>query len=285
MVYSFDMAKADDYEFTVRAQTGSWFQHRTSDFHAYPFGVHGYYEWRNWAVALALCRPGHTVVEIGSNIGTETVGFADIVGPTGRVLAFEPFPSHLTALRRLIKLNPQHRIEVFPAAAGDRCATLKFVKPPARRSSGIGHLLGAGETPQHTIEVDCVTLDSVAAKLGRTQVLYIDAEGAETSILRGGRQWIADTRPFIVLEASPKLLVRAGSSLIELHALLKGWGYDTRAIELLGLGRVDQVNQPRSKNWVCFPSGQGGLAAVVAACMRQCALLPCIAGLNPLSRQ
>jgi hypothetical protein len=82
-LYPAARALQDDHAFAVRAQTGSVLRCRTSDKHAYAFGVHGYNDWRLWAIALATCARGDTIVEIGANVGTETVGFSDIVGPAG----------------------------------------------------------------------------------------------------------------------------------------------------------------------------------------------------------
>src|SRR5688572_28766782 len=86
----FDRAIPDAGEFVVKAQTGSPFPGRTDVLLGLRFTLHGYFDWRCWAVAIAVTRPGDTIIEVGANIGTETVGFADIVGPSGRVMAFEP---------------------------------------------------------------------------------------------------------------------------------------------------------------------------------------------------
>ena len=44
-------------------------------------------------------RPGATVVDIGANIGAFAVMAASIVGPRGRVIAFEPIPETFERLR------------------------------------------------------------------------------------------------------------------------------------------------------------------------------------------
>mgnify|MGYP001460480885 CR=1 FL=1 len=70
------------------------------------------------AIALALVSKGESIIEVGANIGTETVYYSDIVGSHGNVYAFEPFPpnfkptmdvvevySHCAILVALVKLN------------------------------------------------------------------------------------------------------------------------------------------------------------------------------------
>lgn len=59
-------------------------------FHFYPFIFHGFYDWRNIAVCSAVCGAGSSIIEVGGNVGTETVCFADIVGREGHVVALEP---------------------------------------------------------------------------------------------------------------------------------------------------------------------------------------------------
>src|SRR5690606_10295851 len=104
-IYPISVAYSDDYQFSVQSLTGSMFESRTSEYHGYKFAVHGYLYWRAWAIALAICEPGDTIIEIGANIGTETVGFADIVGGEGRVFAFEPFPDNVQSLKHLAELH------------------------------------------------------------------------------------------------------------------------------------------------------------------------------------
>src|SRR4051795_3060909 len=102
LLYPYERAQRDSCTFEIEAKTGSTFRGNTADFHAYPFAVSACGEWRNWAVALALCGPGDLIVEVGANVGTETVGFSDIVGAGGRVMAFEPSPPNLEALGAVV---------------------------------------------------------------------------------------------------------------------------------------------------------------------------------------
>jgi len=276
---------ADDLPFTVRARTGSTFAGRTSDFQGHPFAVHGYYEWRNWAVAAAVCAPGDTIVEIGANVGTETIGFRDIVGSTGRVVAFEPVPGNVEALRHLAALNHWDNVRVMAHALGDADADLAFALPPHKHASGVGHLVTAKDAGvAGIITVPCRRLDSLIDDVGPSAAVFCDAEGAEPSILRGAHQYLTRYRPVIVLEASPKHLRRAGSSLAELHATLAAGGYRPFAIRRFGLEAIADLADPATSNWCCLPAGADGLAARCSSAIARCGLMPCVRGLNPLYR-
>ena len=43
-----------------------------------------------------MTNNGDVILEVGANVGTETVSYADIVGPDGIVHAFEPVPSNVS---------------------------------------------------------------------------------------------------------------------------------------------------------------------------------------------
>jgi FkbM family methyltransferase len=287
-VYPEGAALRDDCHFVVRGVTGSPMKGHTGDYHAYRFGVHGYFEWRSLAIARALCEPGDVVLDVGANIGTESIGYADIVGPSGRVFAFEPLPTNLAVLAESARLHPFGNVTVLPVAVGERCETLRFTPPAVASDSGVGHLAAAGEDVAATIEVECVTLDSMADRLGPARAIFMDVEGAEMLALRGGRNYIAAQRPAIVLEADERWLARAGSSPSALAAELAGQSYRIFRISRLGLAPVDPEelgtqDAARWTNWLCLHEAEVWRAEGVRKLLRRCGLLPCIAGLNPLS--
>lgn len=193
LIYPRRIGSRDRYTFSVRAQTGSAFVGVTGDFHAHRFAAHGYSEWRLWAVATALCSPGDVIVEIGANVGTETVGYSDIVGSSGRVVAFEPMPANLLALERLARLAQSQNIELIPFALSDHTGLARFAVPPPEESAGTGHILGPKERETEVeyygrnvaatvITVECRTLDAFLDNLDRVALIVCDAEGSELAI-------------------------------------------------------------------------------------------------------
>src|SRR5260221_10724280 len=61
-------------------------------------------------------KPGSTVVDIGANVGAFSILAASIVGPRGRVLAFEPINKTFERLRKNVALNGLKNVECHRAA-------------------------------------------------------------------------------------------------------------------------------------------------------------------------
>src|SRR5258708_9815055 len=52
-----------------------------------------------------LCKPGMTILDIGANVGGHTFRMAQLVGPTGCIIAFEPMPWANRRIRKNLSLN------------------------------------------------------------------------------------------------------------------------------------------------------------------------------------
>src|SRR3984893_15716811 len=73
------------------------------------------YERQTRAALRKLVSPGSLVLDIGANIGAHTLPLAQLVGPNGRVMAFEPTDFAFRKLSRNLGLNPSlaARVEAY----------------------------------------------------------------------------------------------------------------------------------------------------------------------------
>ena len=284
IVYPWNTALRHSADYVVRCQTGSLFKANTGDFTCYPMSVHGYNTFRNWAIALAVVRPGDTIIEVGANTGTETMGFSDFVGPSGKVIAFEPLPRNLKMLDVNLRLNKTRNVTVLPLALGNKQGTAEFHLPTST-NSGIGYLKpGGGSGDAITVEVE--TLDNLADRIGPSKLMAMDAEGAELLVLQGGRKYVSRHKPIVILEAQKVLLDRLGLSLAALRDELTGLGYELFLIERWGLKRLSPTVplEQYQGDWLCVPGGGGGAVEAIRSSLWKCALMPCIPGFNPMTR-
>jgi FkbM family methyltransferase len=280
-IYSWRRAQLERQVFERRGLTGGTVRGCMADEYGYHFSLLGHYEWKLWAIARAVCVAGDTIVEVGANIGTETLGFADIVGPTGRVVAFEPLPANLVHLTANVAAY-NGRIVVVPAAVSDRQGTMRFSPPETADNSGTAHIRWEGEASDPLdVSVAVTTLDT-ALDDRRARLVTMDIEGAEVRALRGGERWIRRFRPVLVVEAHEENLGPAGTSRAEMHDLLRSIGYRVRSVETRGLRPPKIDPTARQWNWVAVPENEPALESRITRMILRAGLLPPIRGVNPI---
>ena len=78
-------------------------------------------------MALARVAPGDVFFDLGAYVGPFTLLAARLVGPEGRVVAFEPDPRARAVLERNLAANGVANVTVVPCAVGDRHGKVRFV--------------------------------------------------------------------------------------------------------------------------------------------------------------
>ncbi|MBE3602072.1 FkbM family methyltransferase [bacterium] len=149
-----------------------------------------------------LLKPGMTFFDVGANVGFFSVIAARLVGPGGRVVAFEPLPSNARALAHNARLNGFRNVAVRQealAATNGEAAFLLSAEPTW------GKLSDAGKPPdQHDGETTVAVrrLDGVIERdrLPVPDVMKIDVEGAEVDLLAGAERTLRERRPVILME-------------------------------------------------------------------------------------
>lgn len=182
------------------------------------------------ALLAQTLAPGDVYYDIGANVGFFAVLGANLVGPTGRVYAFEPFPQSVAAVRRNAALNDFEQIEVIEAAVSDRGGRGSFVLNGTAvefrlESSAIAKSDDAGER----INVEVVAVDELiaAGRLRPPRFVMIDVEGSEIDVLRGMANTLRTHRPTILCEVH-----WLGKSFLEIcEQLIVPAGYDVRRLD------------------------------------------------------
>ncbi len=172
--------------------------------------VLGAYEPSTLRAYSSVIRPADVVFDIGANIGAHTLHFARLVGPTGRVFAFEPTDYAAAKIRLNLAINPElgrrvdfqqrflvaDKAEVLPSSVAARW-------PVAHDHSDLNaDHLGKPETLANALPV---TADDFceAENLRRIDFVKIDVDGHEYPVLRGFRRSLERFRPAILMELAP----------------------------------------------------------------------------------
>lgn len=152
-------------------------------------------------------QPGGWFLDIGANIGTQTI-YALLSGKFRGVVAIEPEPRNLALLRRNIELNGfTSRVRVIEAAASSYSGTADLMRDAENfgaHSIEPGHHVRRADT----IAVRTRTVDDILASLDIAPtdigMALIDVEGHEFEVLKGMSGLRAHGVP-IVAEITGKL--------------------------------------------------------------------------------
>jgi FkbM family methyltransferase len=250
----------------IRTRAGMTMELCLSDWvdqHLYAIGQ---YEADTVSVVSRLLGPGKTAVDVGANVGFFSLLFGQLVGPAGRVIAFEPQPGVIDRLLRNVRLNPDLPITVDNRAVSDRHGSIEFYCGEATHS-GVASLRARADA-MATARVTTVPLDDVFGTHEAVDFIKIDVEGAECHAIRGMRRIIQTWSPDVVVEVSDAFLKEMGGSARELCEIMWGHGYRMYRIGWDGLFPLKQWTEglPRQFN-ALFTKKDGEALGITGDCL------------------
>ena len=189
----------------------------------------GSYEWDKRVAFEHVVGDGGVVFDIGAHVGFYTLLASVLVGPSGKVIAFEPVPRNVCYLQAHLRLNHVSNGEVIEAAVSDRPGVASFAQGP---SSSTGHLAPGGLLCVKTVSLDQLVAEREAPP---PTCMKIDVEGGEARVLRGGSFVLSTFRPTVFLATHGSEVHR------ECCRLLRSVGYELKPIDGRSLEETDEI--------------------------------------------
>lgn len=157
-----------------------------------------------------IVQPGWICADLGANIGFFTLLLARLVGPTGRVIAFEAHPSNAELVSRNVRNNGySSRAKVENIAVSDGSKE-KVELYPGRKNESTGewsmgewNIVGCdvlGQAKEPAMVVAACSLDNYFPPGSRLDLVKMDIEGAEALALVGMRRILREARPILLIE-------------------------------------------------------------------------------------
>ena len=162
----------------------------------------GSYEADHLTALPKLIQPGMTVYDIGANAGFYTLALSRLVGPGGRVIAFEPEATNVHFLRRHVKLNKMENVTIVQAAVVAGSGMVPFEGSAAQGSI----------SQQGSYLVPSISLDEFNGP--PPSFIKMDIEGAEVLALRGAERVLKQTHPSLFLATHSEELKRESKSIL-----------------------------------------------------------------------
>lgn len=183
-------------------------------------------------IVQKILEPGDVFVDVGANVGYFTMLGSALVGPEGKVFAFEPDPKNIARIRHHCENNRVDNVEIISRPASDSVAEVNFWFN--KSSSGGNALWNPGEyfgDPQfndgYSVMKSTTLADEFSTKgLTNVKLVKIDTEGAEHAILRGTEGWLKNQSiPYIIAEMNTFGLQKLGTSVDSFIDFMYSNGY------------------------------------------------------------
>jgi len=198
------------------------------------FGTHmltgGFWEmWLTIFIARTI-KEGMFVLDVGANFGYYTVLMADLIGPSGKIIAFEPNPIAAASAEASLRVNGfEARGTVMRSAVSDNAHSVAFAIPHHEPKNARIVPAGYASAGEDVIQVPAVVIDEICRNERKVDFIKIDAEGGEYTIFQGMQEIIRRDRPMIILEFNA---VRPGADalldlILQTYPSLKYLGYDS----------------------------------------------------------
>jgi FkbM family methyltransferase len=185
-------------------------------------------------VTRSILAAGDTVIDVGANVGFHTLQWSKRVGPSGRVLAFEPVPPNMAALRRNLALNPALKAETYDLALGHEPAQLQLNHDRFGWTSG-GYSFAHAHESGYLVKQVALDhfLEASERPIVNLSLIKVDVEGFEAKVLSGALETVRHHRPYIVVEWHLAFGNSASEALrsVVLDELVGRLGYSVRRIE------------------------------------------------------
>jgi FkbM family methyltransferase len=187
-------------------------------------------------------RPGATVVDVGANIGYNTLYAAYCAGPTGQVYAIEPAQDNLTILYANLFANSLTNVVVLPYAAGSVSALRHFFL--RGDVSAVNSLFEENfyAPVTRTVEVLAAPLDELIPNT--PDLVKIDVEGAELDVLQGMSRMLGSPTLRLIVEWHPTLQQAAGHAPDALPRFLLDQGFTLLWVSHTQTKRLDTTDLP-----------------------------------------
>ena len=175
----------------------------------------GVHEYPVQKLLTRILHRGAVFWDLGAHNGFFSCLASRLVGPDGRVLAFEPMPGNRRRLLEAVGRNGLTNVVVRNDAVGRVSGSAVL---HAAAESTMWSLVG--ETGDVGIDVPCVTLDQVLREgASPPAVIKIDVEGAEVDVLAGAAMVLSAHRPSLVVE------FHSEQNLAEARSLLPAYDF------------------------------------------------------------
>ncbi len=193
----------------VRGKHGHFLYNANDIYVGKSLELYGEYSEHESYLFKKIVRPDTIVIEIGANVGSQTVLLSRLAGENGIVYAFEPQHIIFQNLCANLALNGIKNAKAYPYACGKSNGTI-FVPPVNYEISGNFGGISMDESIGEKVKL--IALDEWLCIEKSISLIKIDVEGMEQQVINGLSQTIKIHKPILFIENDR---IEKSQSLIE----------------------------------------------------------------------
>jgi FkbM family methyltransferase len=174
-----------------------------------------------------VLNEGDVFVDIGANVGLFSLLASKIVGGEGKVLCFEPTPVTFSRLIENVKLNDFKNIHIKNLGLSDKQGKLNFYVSNNGHDAWNSFAPSQDNKLESSIEVPVSTMDIEFKDIDKSKIklVKIDVEGWEKFVLYGGKDFLVNYNPTVMVEFTEENTFNAGYPVHDIYDIMQNYGY------------------------------------------------------------
>jgi len=207
----------------------------------------------NKLIRISL-KEGENALDIGGNIGLQSLRMSQCVGNQGKVIAFEPLVYLQDKFTRNMALNKAENVILLPYALSDEEGEAEFTIDSSSWNQGTFSLnKNENGAEKQTVVIKIPDNLPEVNNLDNLHLIKIDVEGFEFQVLRGLKQTIDKHKPRIIFEYDKGYWHNTGQAIADCFLFLQQMDYTLYQITPVGCTLLADSSVVESGNLFCIP--------------------------------
>jgi FkbM family methyltransferase len=197
-----------------------------TSWHDYPAAILGKTERELLGWFQQNVKAGETWLDVGAHYGYTALALCRLVGPSGRVFAFEPMLRTAASVTETRRVNAAQQLTVIPMGLGAPEQDLAGIELPVERGMADSTIRNNGWSEALLVTSLDWLWPRISGPNARIHGVKIDVQGMEIHALRGMLETLRANRPRLVVE------LHHGVDRQEFRNVLREAGYPTDGVPL-----------------------------------------------------
>ena len=214
----------------------------------------GTYEAEIGKLIRTSLKQGNIALDIGANIGLQSIRMSQCCGEKGEVYAFEPLSYICKKFNKNITLNKCSNITLLQLAISDKdeISTITIDEHAWNQGAfSLQNTNNGGALEQITIKIADQIPEII--NLSRLELIKIDVEGFEYHVLRGLELTLKKFKPRLIFEYDVNYWIATGQSITDCYKYLSAMDYTLYQVTQVGCELIRDAEMINDGNLYCLP--------------------------------